>query len=143
MVGAAHQWSTLDVLEAELESVLAKVGELLWGVVAAHREVVLRGPQILADGQDVDFMLAQVAHGLVELLLHFPKAYHEAALRQTVRVDLLDVAEDFERTAVLRLWPDGRVETWDGLDVVVKSVGSRVDKRLYRLAVALKVWSKD
>src|SRR3954463_12461665 len=119
------------MLEPELEAVLAKVGEFLWGVVAAHREVVLCRPQVLADGQDVHFMLAQVAHGLVELLFHFPKTYHEAALRQTVRIDFLDVAEDFERTAVLRLWPDGRVETLDGLDVVVKSVGPRVDERLY------------
>src|ERR671916_100136 len=61
VVGAADQRAALDVPEAHLEAQLLEGGELSGRVVAAHRKVVLRRPEVLADGQDVHVMLAQVA----------------------------------------------------------------------------------
>src|SRR5215212_6513210 len=103
VVGAADERSALDVLEAHLEAELAERGELLRSVVAAHREVVLRGAQVLADGQDVHVVLPQVEHGALDLLLHLSQPHHEAALDEPTGVELLGVAQDFQRTWVLGL----------------------------------------
>src|SRR5215203_5921612 len=143
MVGAPDQGTALDVLKAELEAVLAQARKLFGRVVAAHRQVILRGPQVLADGQDVHLVLAQVAHSLVNLLFDLPQSHHEAALCQPLGVKLLDVAEDFERAVVLRLWSHRRVQARHGLDVVVEGVRPRADERLYRVAVALEVRGED
>jgi hypothetical protein len=94
------------VFEAHLEAELLEAGELFGRVVAAHRQVVLRRPQVLADGQDVHVVLAQVEYGLLDLLLHLPQAHHEPALGEPVRVELLGVAQDLEGSSVLGLRPD-------------------------------------
>src|SRR5215212_8471124 len=70
VVRAADQRAALDVLETHLEAQPLEGGELSWRVVAAHRQVVLRRTQVLADGQDVYVMLSQVEHGALDLLLH-------------------------------------------------------------------------
>jgi citrate lyase beta subunit len=72
VVGAADQRAALDVPEAHLEAELAEAGELLRRVVAAHRQVVLRRAEILADGQDVHVVLPQVEHGTLDLLFRLP-----------------------------------------------------------------------
>src|ERR687894_630811 len=143
VVGAAHQRPALDVLEAQSDAVLFQFRELFGRVVAAHRQVVLRRPEVLADGQDVHLVLAQVAHGVVELLLYLAQAHHEATLREPFGVELLGEAQHLQRAAILRLRADSWVEARDGLDVVIEGVGTGVHDGLYRFAVALEVGGED
>jgi hypothetical protein len=48
--------------------------------VAAHRQVVAAGRQVLADGEHVDVVRAHVAHHLQDLVVGFAQADHQAAL---------------------------------------------------------------
>src|SRR5215211_4222670 len=143
VVGAADQRAALDVLEAHLEAQLLEGGELSWRVVTAHRQVVLRGTEVLPDGQDVHVMLTQVEHGVLDLLLHLAQAHHETALGQPLGVELLGVAQDLERSPVLRLGTDRPVQARHGLDVVVEGVGPGVDDGLYGVPISLEIRRED
>jgi hypothetical protein len=143
VVGAADQRAALDVLEAEREAEFAEASELLGLVVAAHREVVLGGPEVLADGKYVHVVIAQVAHRLVYFLFHFAEADHKTALGQTLGVELLGVAEYLQGALVLGLRADRVVEAGDRLDVVVEGVGAGVYDGLYCVAIPLEIWGKD
>lgn len=48
--------------------------------VPDHRQVVTRGPQILAQGQHRDTVFQQIVHGLEQLVLRFSQAQHDTAL---------------------------------------------------------------
>src|SRR5918998_1998836 len=60
VVRAADQWAALDVLEAHLEAELLEAGDLPGSVVAADRQAVLRRTEVLANGQDVHVVFAQI-----------------------------------------------------------------------------------
>src|SRR5215217_381721 len=143
VVGAADQRAALDVPEAHLEAQLLEGGELLGRVVAAHRQVVLRRTEVLADGQDVHVVSSKVEHGALDLLLHLAQSHHEAALGEPLRVELLGVAQHLEGAPVLGLRPDRRVEARHGLDVVVEGVGPGVDDGPYGVPIALEVRGED
>src|SRR5215217_5011546 len=139
VVGAADQRAALDVPEAHLEAQLLEGGELFGRVVAAHRQVVLRRTEVLADSQDVHVVSSKVEHGALDLLLHLAQAHHEPALGEPLRVELLGVTQYFERSPVLGLGPDRPVQARHGLDVVVEGVRPGVDDGLYSVPISLEI----
>ena len=78
VVARAHERCRLDVLEAERKRGGLHLGELVGVVVALEREVLQRGPQVLADGQDVDVVVAQCLERLLQLLARLAEADHQA-----------------------------------------------------------------
>jgi hypothetical protein len=60
VVGAADEGAGFDVGEAHGEAGAAEFGELLGRGVAQDRQVLGRGPQVLADGPEIDVLGAQV-----------------------------------------------------------------------------------
>lgn len=64
VIGAAHQRSGFDMSEPDLAAGAFVLIEFLLRDVANDRQMLLRGPQILPQGQDVNAMLAQVSHDL-------------------------------------------------------------------------------
>ena len=61
VVRAAHQRTALDVAEAQRQPVLLELGELRRRPEADQRVVLQRRAQVLADGDDLDVVGAQVA----------------------------------------------------------------------------------
>src|SRR5215204_41583 len=105
--------------------------------------MVLGGPRVLADGQDVHVVIAQVAHRSLDLLFDFAETDHKAALGQAVRVQLLGVSQHLQGAFVLRLRTDRKVEAGDSLDVVVEGVGTSAYDGLDRVAIPLEVGGQD
>jgi len=81
MVAAAHQRSRLYVAEAHLQGFVLEEGELVRGVEAGHGEMVARGAKVLADGEDVDFAVGEIAKDAEELVHLFAHANDDAGLR--------------------------------------------------------------
>src|SRR5436853_4639900 len=68
VVAGADQGAGGDGLEAEVVGGLLEGFELVRVPVADYRQVVLGRAQVLADGEDLDLVLAEEAEGLDHLL---------------------------------------------------------------------------
>src|SRR4051812_19696244 len=140
VVARAHERAGRDVLEAERIRGALEGGELVRVPVAHDRQVLLRRPQVLADGEDLDVVLAQDAERLDELLLRLAEPDHEARLRRDrVAAQLLGVAQDTAGAQELRPAPCERIEARDDLDVVVEDVGPLGDDLCERHLLAAEV----
>jgi hypothetical protein len=99
---------------------LLEKSEGLWGDVLVDGEVVLGGPEVLAEGEDVDVVCTKVRHRLSHLVQSLAKAEHERALREEPLFGLLlGVLEAVERLVVGRASVANKgLESAHGLDVV-------------------------
>ena len=127
VVRGADERARLDVGVAERQGELAQRVELRGRVVAADRQVLRRGPQVLADREDVGPGAADGPHRLLELGPLLAEADHHAALGEQPRV--LRAAQQLERAREARARARLPVEARHGLDVVVEDVGTGVDAR--------------
>src|SRR3954471_3229148 len=100
VVARAHERSGFDVPEAEGQGLGLHLRELVGMVVALEREVLLRGPEVLADRQDVDVDGPQGLECLRQLTPGLAEPDHERALGVRGVADvtghLLRPAEDVE-----------------------------------------------
>jgi len=78
VVAGADEGAGLHVAEAHLEGFGFQLGELARGVEAGHGEMVARGAQILADGEDVAVGGGEAAEDVDELVGFFAEADHDA-----------------------------------------------------------------
>src|SRR5829696_1830636 len=128
VVARAHERAGGDRLEAHRVRLALQVGELVRVPVAHDRQVVLRGTQVLADGEYLDAVLAQDAEGLEQLFLRLAQAGHQAGLGDDlVAAHLLGVLEHPAGAQERRPAPCQRVQARDGLHVVVEDVGALGD----------------
>jgi len=80
VVAGADEGAGFYVAEAHLHGFVLEEGELVGGVEAGHREMVSRGAQVLADSEDVDFAVGEVAEHAEELVHLFAHADDDAGL---------------------------------------------------------------
>gem|GEM_PF-4707100 len=78
VVAAADEGAGFYVAEAHLQRLVLEEGELFGGVEAGHREMVAAGAQILADGEDVDLAVGEVAEDAEKLVHLFAHADDDA-----------------------------------------------------------------
>ena len=99
VVAGADQRAALDVAEAHGEGFVLEEGELVRRVEALHDEVVAAGAEILADGEDVDFAVGEVAEDGEQLVHLFAHADDDAGLGDLRLADsrFLGAAEELER----------------------------------------------
>src|SRR6266480_6386386 len=71
VVARAHQWAGFYMTIAHLEAVAAQRSELVGRVVPRDGEVLARGTEVLADGQNVHVLRAQVPHRHQQLVPFF------------------------------------------------------------------------
>jgi len=107
-------------------------GELIGGVEAGHREMVSRGAEVLADGEDVDLAVGEVAEDGEELVHLFSHADDDAGLGDdgaelVLRRLLLRGFEEAKAALVAATGFGDAVEAGNGFDVVVQDLGSGVD----------------
>jgi hypothetical protein len=80
VVAAAHHRAHRGMAEAHRAGLALEHREGVGVHVAAHRQVVAAGRQVLADGQHVDAVRAHVAHHRQDLVVGLAQADHQAAL---------------------------------------------------------------
>src|SRR5688572_18312692 len=74
MVRGTNERTALHVPEAHRLALDAEHRELVGRDVAVERDMVVRGTQVLAEGEDVDIDFAQFTHGLEDLLVRLAHA---------------------------------------------------------------------
>src|SRR3954447_3115763 len=103
-VGAADERAREDGAEAERLALLPEPAELVRVHPAVDRRVLRGRLEVLPDRDDVDAVLAEVAHRLDDLLVRLAEADDDSALGQDgVIRELLRPAEQPERLVVRRL----------------------------------------
>jgi hypothetical protein len=106
--------------------------------------VALARAQVLADGEDLDVVLAEDPERLHHLLERLPEADHEAALgHDVVAAHVLRVAQHARGAQELRAAAGDGVEAGHDLDVVVEDVGALGDDRREGHLLALEVGGED
>src|SRR5690349_21746494 len=140
VVAGAHQRARGDVLEAELVGRDLERLELVRVPVAHDRQVALGRAQVLADGEHLDALLAQLAEGVDHLVVRLAKADHQAGLgHDLVLAHLLGVAQHAQRALPGGAAARQRVQPRRDLDVVVEDVGALGDHLRQRHLLALEV----
>src|SRR5712671_207896 len=142
LVRAAHQGTGGDEPEPERQPLLLQVPEHLGPDVLLDGQVLLRRPQVLAEGEDVAADRTQVAHRLQHLVAPLAEAEHDGRLGPHAAA--LVVRQHLERlavrgAAVAHAWR----EPLDGLHVVRGHGGLRVDDHVQGRGVALEVGRED
>src|SRR2546427_12457641 len=97
VVARAHQRAGFYVTIAHLEAVAAERGELVGRVVPRDREMLARGTEVLADGQDVHVLCAEVPDRHPQLIPVFPQPADDPRLRERAGVHLLGPSQQLER----------------------------------------------
>ena len=88
--------------------------------------------QVLADGQHLDVVGAQVAHDVEDFLVGFAEADHQAGLGRNLRVARLELLEEFQRVRVVGAGAGLLVEARHGFQVVVEHVGQGAAEHVER-----------
>ncbi|MNQ93149.1 hypothetical protein D3C85_1085990 [compost metagenome] len=133
MVGGAHEGAAGGVGEAQPHGDVFELVELCGRHVALHRQVVAARLQILAQGQHVDAVLAQVLEHLDDLLVGLAKAHHDTGLGRHMGVHLLDAAQQLQGPLVVGTRAGNPVHARGGFQVVVEHVRGRLAEHLQRL----------
>src|SRR3954447_18096223 len=103
-VARADERAGEDRAEAERLALLAEPAELVGMHPAVDLRVLRARLEVLADGDDVDAVGAEVAHRLDDLVVRLAEADDDPALRQhRVVGELLRAPEEVERAVVARL----------------------------------------
>src|SRR5213083_3251721 len=100
VVARAHQRAGFYVTIAHLEAVAAERGELVGRVISRDREMLARGTEVLADGQDVHVLRAQVPHCHQQLVPVLTEPADDPRLRERVGIHRLGPSQQFERPGI-------------------------------------------
>ena len=130
-----------DAREAQRQGFVAPAVEFFGRHEAGDGVVRGRGREILAQGQERDARRAQVAQGGAEFGVRLAQAQHQAGLGP--RPGLRGAAQDGEGPAVVGLRADGRLEAFDGFEVVVEDVGFGLQHGADGGRIALEIGHED
>jgi hypothetical protein len=89
VVAGTDERTAFDVPETHLHGFVLEEGELVWGVETRHGKMVARGAQILADGEDVDLAVSEIAEDGEELMHLFAHADDDAGFGDDGSVRML------------------------------------------------------
>src|SRR5436190_6263226 len=101
VVAAAHQWATFHVTEALPHANALEAGEPVGMDELLHRQMRLRGLEVLAEREDVHAHTSQIVHALLHLRVTLPKPEHDAALG--AQTGALGPHQHFQAAVVLGL----------------------------------------
>src|SRR5688500_12375885 len=96
-IGGPYQRSGLDMGEAHRLADPRQLGELVGMHEPLDRQVPIGGPQVLADRQDVDVALDQVAHDRQDLRRLLAEPEHHAGLGHHARGPPTGASQELER----------------------------------------------
>ena len=125
--------------EAHLATPDRQLRELVRVVEARHRQVLGRGPQVLAEREDLHVRRPEVRHGGQQLVPLFAQAQDDPRLGHEPGRSRAGAAEQLERALVAAPVARHLVEPRHRLGIVVQHVGPRFDDRRERGGAALEV----
>lgn len=118
--------------------------KLLRGDIPDHREVFFSRLKILAEGQKIDILAAEVSERVEQLVASFTKAEHQAALGFRFRSNLLDSPEHFQRPSIIAFWSaNAAVEAGNRLHIVIKDLRTRGEDDFERFLAVDKIGGED
>ena len=141
VVARADEGTALDDAEADAEAKVLPMDELFGRGPARNWQVFWRGLEILADREDVGFVGRDVADRLLDFMLLFADAQHDA--RFCDESPALCMAEDGAGAVVARLDADWFLEAFDCLEVVIVNVGLGVEDSIDVLHVSFEIRHED
>src|SRR2546421_1851802 len=115
VVARAHQWAGFHMTVAHLEAVAAERSELVGRIVARDREMLARRTEVLADGQDVHVLRAQVPHRDQQLVPVLTQPADDPRLRERVGMHRLGPSQQFERPGITAAGSRQPVQSLNGL----------------------------
>ncbi|SUZ74815.1 uncharacterized protein METZ01_LOCUS27669, partial [marine metagenome] len=115
------------VLEPHGFAGLAQLFEFCWPVESVDGQMPKGGTQVLADGQQVAINLAQVGHGLQNLIDGLAHAHDNPRLGDCGGVNVLGFGQQIQGKFVASLGPHLGEDAHGGLNVVVQNGGSSFD----------------
>src|SRR5215207_7741633 len=140
VVARAHERARGDVVEAELVRSSLERLELVRVPIAHDRQVALGRAQVLADGEHLDSVLAQLPERVDQLVVRLAEPDHQARLRRhLVAAHRLRVGEHAQRALPGAAAPRDRVEPRHDLDIVVEDVRALGDHLCERHLLAAEV----
>ncbi len=125
VIAGADHGATFDDTETDAQAELFPVGKFIRMHPAINRQVLLGGLEILADRYDVGIVGHDVAEGLLDLMLFFAEAEHDAGLGREAAA--LGVLEHGAAAFVTGLHTHGFLQAFDGFEIVIKNVGFGVE----------------
>src|SRR5260363_260483 len=82
--------------------------------------MVRRGLQILANGQHIDMVVAQITHYVQNLMRFFAQPNHQAGFGRDLRMRVLKGFEQVERMQIMSAWTGRFIQTRDRFKIVVE-----------------------
>src|SRR5438552_368039 len=142
VVGAAYQGTRLDVTDAQALTFAFEGCKFVRRVVARDGKVVSRGPQVLADGGDINSGSAQVAQHGQELVERFAQTHHEAGFGGDRGVYFAGAGEEAQSPIVAGAAARHVIKPGDRLRVVIEHVRTGGQHDVEGLVTAAKVWDQ-
>src|SRR5260363_121107 len=90
--------------------------------------MVRRGLQILANGQHIDMVVAQITHYVQNLMRFFAQPNHQAGFGRDLRMRVLKGFEQVERMQIMSAWTGRFIQTRDRFKIVVHHIGGAAFK---------------
>jgi len=143
VIARANERATFDMAEAEVVTVLLEGGEIFDGDVADDGQMLQRGAEVLAEGDNVNLVSAEGLHGFADFGKSFAKAEHESAFGGDLGAALFGVSEHFKAAFKACAETDLFVEAGDGFGVVVEDVGGGVENDVHGGVGALEIGNED
>ncbi len=91
VITRAHHWPAGGVGESHFHGVSFEGFEALGWNKAHHGMMMRRGLQVLAEGEHVHIVLAQIAHDFENLLVGFTEAQHQTGLSGNARMNCFEI----------------------------------------------------
>src|SRR5579862_4415764 len=130
------------VLEAHWLACALEFGEFVGVDEALDWQMLGRGLQILAEGEDVRALRGDFFHGGEYLVARFAEAEHHAGFCGQAWRHFTCAAQELKRALVDGAFADAAVEARHGFHVVIQHVGARRHHRFQRGPVAAKIWDE-
>lgn len=92
VVRAANEWTRGHLFKTHALGESAEFFELVGGNVTHYRQVFGSGLQVLAERQEVAFVLSEIREALQQFVAGFTEPEHQAALGSNGGVGVLDMA---------------------------------------------------
>ena len=141
MVGGADEGAGFDHLEAGLQPELLPFGKLLRGDPTVDREMPRGRLEVLPDGENGDSVPDEIPHRPGDLVLRLADPEHDTRLGGESAG--ARVAEDEPGAIIASLDPDGFLQAFDRLDVVIEDVGTGVEDGVEIAGPALQIGDEN
>src|SRR3989441_1273019 len=122
VIAGPDQRARFDMPESERHAVALELGEFVRRVPARDGQMLIRRPQVLADGENVDAGRAEIAQRREQLVPFLAQAADDPGLRQQLGIHVLGAVEELQGPRVAATRPRDAVQPGNRFEVVIEDV---------------------